>query len=100
MLLEVKSNSDVDDKRTTPFLICFTSSWCGACKKVKPVLEEFSKQMDVYLLDVNDWPKHVEKYNINVIPTIFFIKDNDIKEKVTGYKTMFDLVTIKSNLGF
>lgn len=59
-----------------PCVIDFYATWCGPCKAVAPILEEFSErykgQIDFYKVDVDAEPALSQLFGIRSIPTFLF----------------------------
>ena len=67
-------------------ILDFGANWCISCKIMSPILEEVEKETGVEIrkIDVDDNEEMVIAYGIRNIPTLIFIKDNEIVDKVTG----------------
>ena len=69
-------------------VIDFWAEWCGPCRAIGPVIEELSKEYDgrvnVGKLNVDQNPNICEKYNVTSIPTILFIKNGKVVDRVVG----------------
>lgn len=69
-------------------VIDFSASWCGPCKMIGPIIEEVSEEYEdkviVGKVDVDNNDEAVAKYEIRNIPTILFIKNGEIVDKVVG----------------
>ncbi len=80
-----KSEVLTSDKLT---LIDFWAEWCGPCRAIGPVIEELSKEYDgrvnVGKLNVDHNPEVSMNYGITSIPTILFIKDGQVVDKLLG----------------
>lgn len=67
-------------------IICFSATWCGPCKKIKPLYHELAddnKDINFYEVDIDDKEELVIKYNIKSIPTFILLKNgNKISELV------------------
>lgn len=69
-------------------VIDFWASWCGPCKMIGPIIEEVSEEYKdkvvVGKVDVDNNDEAATKYGIRNIPTILFIKNGEIVDKVVG----------------
>ncbi|MES1919970.1 hypothetical protein MHBO_001708 [Bonamia ostreae] len=63
------------DKKT--FFLFFKASWCKNCKKVFPVLENFSQKKNISLIlaDIDDFPDLAFKKGVASVPTLMYIKN-------------------------
>jgi thioredoxin 1 len=72
----------------------FTADWCGPCKKVRPIVEELSRdQADVkfQIIDVDSEGELTRKFEVKSIPTFIRIEDGKEVARVTGAQTRNDL---------
>ena len=64
------------------------AEWCGPCKVISPIIYEisieFEKEISVGKVDVDNNSEIANKYNIRNIPTILFIKDGQVVDKLVG----------------
>ena len=67
-------------------MVYFTASWCGPCKMLRPVMEEIGETENVLIIDVDDNKDFSIESNVTSIPTVFFVKDNQVKERMVGYR--------------
>jgi thioredoxin 1 len=67
-------------------LVDFWAEWCGPCRAVAPVLEDLADEQDVTVLKVNidENPGLAARYGIRSIPTILFVKDGEVVDRVVG----------------
>jgi thioredoxin 1 len=67
-------------------ILDFMSTWCSPCRTMSPILDEVEKETGVEIrkIDVDDNEEMVIAYGIRNIPTLIFIKDNQIVDRVSG----------------
>lgn len=69
-------------------VIDFWAEWCGPCKMVGPIIEqiseEYKEKVVVGKLDVDSNDETTSKYGIRNIPTVLFIKNGTVVDKVVG----------------
>jgi thiol-disulfide isomerase/thioredoxin len=61
-------------------VIVFTSIWNKSCYKFNIEMEKLeNKYKDIKILsvDINDTPQITKEYDINIVPTTVFYKDNN-----------------------
>lgn len=91
-------NETIDEikKAQKPVVVDVHAPWCGPCQQMAPIFEELEHEMgDTYLfasLNVEDAREIAISYGVSSIPTFLFIKDGELKGKVTGYMSKEDLV--------
>ena len=67
-------------------LVDFNASWCGPCKMLKPIIEEYALDNDnvkVVSVNIDDEDELAENYNVLSIPClILFDKGKEVKRHV------------------
>ncbi|MBX2845685.1 MAG: hypothetical protein KTR13_05660 [Saprospiraceae bacterium] len=78
-------------------LIDFYATWCGPCKVMDPILEEFAleyeDQLIVYKMDVdaNTFPAEV---GVSAMPTYVLYRDNDVIDSFSGSREKEEMRSI------
>jgi thioredoxin 1 len=69
-------------------VVDFWAQWCGPCRSIAPIVEELATEFEgkaiIGKVDVDDNPDIVSKFGIRNIPTIIFIKNGEMVDKVVG----------------
>lgn len=70
-----------------PVLVDFFATWCGPCRALAPILEDFASSQDavkVVKVDVDQAPDVAQAFGVMSIPTLYMIKDGKPVAKSVG----------------
>jgi thioredoxin 1 len=69
-------------------VVDFWAEWCGPCRRVGPVVEQLAKEyagrVNIGKLNVDKCPNTTIEYGITSIPTLLFIKNGKVVDKLVG----------------
>jgi thioredoxin len=70
-------------------LVDFGAKWCSPCKKMNPVLEKLSanlqQQFRLVKIDVDDHAQLVKQQNVSELPALFLYKNQQLVWQQTGF---------------
>ena len=89
MAVEINdSNFEEVSAKGQLMLVDFGAQWCGPCKAVSPIVDELSDKYGseavIGKVDIDESPDLCEKFGIRNIPTILFIRDGEVVDKIVG----------------
>lgn len=64
----------------------FKADWCGPCKMMEPIVEDFSEKLDVQVVsvDIDDNNDIASEYQVRAVPTFIIFSEDEVKEQLTG----------------
>ena len=67
-------------------LVDFWADWCGPCKKMEPILQEFESETGIPVgkLNVDENLEKTTEYGVQTIPTMVLFKDGNPVHTVIG----------------
>ena len=89
MVLEINEN-EFDEKMVGKCVVAFSTSWCGPCKMLAPVLEELSEEIDdvaFYKVDADVSVELGSDFDIVTVPTIIVFQDGNVVARASGFMT-------------
>jgi len=75
----VKSNTNV--------VIQFSAAWCGPCKTMTPILDEFAtsrEDVTAFKVDIGEETDLATKFNVRSIPTLIFFQNGEMTKQKVG----------------
>jgi thioredoxin 1 len=76
----------------------FTADWCGPCKKVRPIVEELTKDgYSFQIIDVDIEKELVKKFEISSVPTFILFKNEKSVKRISGAQTKNQLKDFINN---
>lgn len=76
-------------------LVDFNADWCGPCQMQRPILEEISNEVDnckIVSINVDDNFELAQKYEVQSIPCMVFIRNGQEAKRVVGLRSKAELL--------
>jgi thioredoxin 1 len=82
-------------KSGRPVMVDFWAEWCGPCRMIAPMVEEFAKEyegrIDIVKCNVDRERELPARFSIRNIPTLLFFKNGEMVDKQVGALGRADL---------
>ena len=85
----------VDQSKSRPILLDFYAEWCFPCRLMEPVLKDVAKELRGHAVigKVNHEKSLLgRRFGVAQLPTMFVIKDGEVKQWFFGYQAREALV--------
>ena len=92
-------NFDAEIKESANKLVMVdcTAPWCRVCDMILPIFkelaQEFKDKVKFCIMDVEKVPRLTDSNGIKAIPTVLFIMNSNIVERVIGLKKKQDYIS-------
>ncbi len=68
-------------------VIQFSADWCGPCKAMTPILDDFATTRDdvsVFKVDIGEETDLATKYSVRSIPMLVFFREGEMTKQKVG----------------
>ena len=69
------------------YVVKFWATWCGPCRVLTPTINKLDEEFEnikFLSVDVDQVPALAQKFKIKSLPTLLFIKDGEVVNKIIG----------------
>lgn len=92
-VIEVNESNFQNEVLNGKVLVDFNATWCGPCRMLKPILEEFSETTSVKVcsVDTDQNENLARNYNIYSIPCIILFENGSEVKRNVGLLSLDEL---------
>lgn len=87
---DIKSKQELDELIAGKKLVVMDAwaTWCGPCRMLAPTVErlnnKYAEEVEIVKVNVDENTEIISHYGIRNIPTVLFIKDGEVVDKLVG----------------
>ena len=85
-----------------PFVVDFSATWCGPCKKISPIIDELATEYEGRVIigkcDVDEADDLTSRFGIRSVPTVLFFKNGELVNRHIGACRKGDLQKLLDGL--
>lgn len=97
MVKEISSQDFENIIKDNKVVIDCYAPWCGPCRMLSPLIDELASEnsnINFYKLNVDNNNDIATKFGIMSIPTILIFENNNLKNKIIGFRSKDELLEI------
>ncbi|KAJ1423574.1 Thioredoxin-like superfamily [Sesbania bispinosa] len=82
-----KTHFDASKETNKLMVIDFTATWCGPCKHMDPIIQEFAAtytDVEFIKIDVDELMGVAQEFQVQAMPTFILMKKGKVVGKVVG----------------
>lgn len=79
--------SEVVENSSQPVLVDFWATWCGPCRMLGPIVDEFAEKQEAVVVgkvNVDEQPALASRFGVMTIPTLILFKEGKEVDKSIG----------------
>lgn len=90
---EINETNFKDEIKESKVLVDFNATWCGPCRMLKPILDEFSESTNVKVcsVDVDQNENLAREYNIYSIPCLILFENGVETKRNVGFISLDEI---------